>query len=166
MSTAARHLDTYWGRWHCAVTFFTTRAIGRLHPSWRVTMRFACLPGPYVGTWALFLFGAGLRFLQEGDPERFGQYGEVVITDLGQRLTTICGIAVFFSTLWLAHTSWERAIRRKRKRPLVELTQVEQFYGGAVFVRRIPRRVWDVADDGDRLIKPKWSLFVRHVPRG
>ena len=49
-------------------------------------MRFAYLPGSYVGTWALFLFGAGLRFLQEGDPERFGQYREVVITDLGQRL--------------------------------------------------------------------------------
>ncbi len=128
-------------------------------------MRFAYLPGSYVGTWALFLFGAGLRFLQEGDPERFGQYREVVITDLGQRLTTICGLVVFFSTLWLAHTSWERAIRQKRKRPLVELTQVEQFYGGAVFVRKIPRRVWDAAADGDRLVKPKWSLFVRHVPR-
>jgi hypothetical protein len=128
-------------------------------------MRYAWLPAPYLALWVTFLLGVVLRFLQARDPEEYDRYHGLGITDLGHRLTMTCGPLLFFATLWIAHVSWERVIRQKRKRPHVELTQVEQFYGGAVFVRKIPRRVWNAAGEGDRLIKPRWGLLVRHQPR-
>ncbi len=128
-------------------------------------MRYASLPAPYLGIWFPFLFGVVLRFLQNHDPEKYSHFGELRVPDLGRRLTEMCGPILFFATLWVAYSSWERVIWRKRKRPHVELTQVGRVYGGAVFVRKVPRRVWTAANEGDRLIKAKWSLFVRHQPR-
>ena len=128
-------------------------------------MRYVSLPASYLALWFVFLCGVVLRFLQNKDPMKYDQVGGVLITDLGRRLTQMCGPVLFLATLWIAYSSWERVVWRKRKRPHVELTQVGRVYGGAVFVRKLPGRVWDTAGEGDRLIKSKWGLFVHHQPR-
>ena len=118
-------------------------------------MRFTWLPRPVIFLWTMFLGSAALWQLQTRNPER---YNVRVILNLGQRSVVILGALTLIGMLWLFLDSWEQQIARKPKRGLVELTRIDRFYGGIVIVRTLPRRVWDAASEGDRLIKRSRSL--------
>jgi hypothetical protein len=111
----------------------------------------------------VLLLAAAAWRVQVLDPEKFNK-GMVV--NAGERVTILFAVLVGLTTVWLVTTSWEQHIHRKTRRPFAELSLVERFYGGTVFVRRLPRRVWNAAQNGDRLVKPAGSLLIRVLRRG
>lgn len=112
--------------------------------------------------WMLALLSGIFWYLQATEPER---YNLPLVIHLGHRLTIIFVFLAFVGTIGFMANSWEQHIHRKGKRPRVEVSLVERYYGGTIFERRLPRRVWDVAQEGDRLVKERWSLVVRLQPR-
>ena len=121
-------------------------------------MRYVWFPRVYAALWLLFLLSLGLYGLQVKKPQKYNR-GEW--TQLGQRMTMASGILLIGATLYVFGYSWEQQIVAKRKCPEVELVQRERSYGGTVFVRRLPRRIWKAVEEGDRLKKPAWSIVVR-----
>ena len=105
----------------------------------------------------MFLCSGTLWQLQTRNPEKFNIH---VIVNLGQRSLAILAGLVVLGTIWVVFDSWEQQIIRKPKPRLVELTRIDRFYGGIVFVRKLPRRVWDAAAEGDRLIKRSGTFFA------
>lgn len=121
-------------------------------------MSFMTFPRSLKALWlALAVSGVGW-YLQIADPERFNLQ---VVRGLGSRLTFGLGAFAFIGTVWFLANSWELQIRQKGKRPRVDVSLIERHYGGTVFERRLPRRVWDAAREGDRLTKDRWSFVVR-----
>ncbi len=120
-------------------------------------MRFAWLPRPYIFLWLLFLSSAALWQLQTRNPERFNLH---VILNLGQRSVAILLVLLVAGTLWVLFDSWEQQIMKKPRPRVVELARIDRFYGGTVIVRTLPRKVWDAASEGDRLLKRPGTLFA------
>jgi hypothetical protein len=121
-------------------------------------MAYLTFPRPLKALWFLFVVSIIGWYLQTTNPERFNL---PLIVNLGQRLTVGFGVIAFVGTVWFLAVSWEQQIRKKGKRPRVDVSLIERHYGGTVFERRLPRRVWDAAHEGDRLVKERWSFVVR-----
>ena len=125
-------------------------------------MRYAWFPRPYMSVWLMFLASAALWQLQTANPERFNIY---VIVNLGQRMTGMLGGLTVLGTVWLLFDSWEQQIVKKTRSTYVELARIDRFYGGIVYVRRVPKRVWAEASAGDLLIKRPWTIYAELVHR-
>jgi len=124
-------------------------------------MAYFIFPRPLKILWFLFALSGAGWYLQTTNPERFNL---PLIVNLGQRLTIGFAILALIGTVWFLANSWELQIQAKGKRPRVDVSLIERHYGGTVFERRLPRRIWDAAHEGDRLVKEPWSLVVRLQP--
>jgi len=116
------------------------------------------LPRLYRLLWLLLLASGVLWYLQISDPDK---YNIRLIFDGGRKLSTVFGIAVAIVTAWIVSVSWEQHVAGKGRRPTLELTLADRHYGGTVFVRRVPTRIWNAAEVGDRLVKSRWSVVIR-----
>ena len=125
-------------------------------------MRYVWLPQLYRIIALVFVASFVLYVLQVQNPDR---YNKGAVIDLGQRMTVASGGLLIVATFFVFGQAWEQQVIRKLKIPHVELSQRERSYGGTVFVRKLPRRIWKQINEGDRLIKPAWSLVVRVEPR-
>lgn len=125
-------------------------------------MTYFSFPRPLKVLWLLTGLSGVFWYLQTREPER---YNLPLVVNLGHRLTIGFAFLAFVGTIGYMANSWEQQIHKKGKRPRVDVSLVERHYGGTVFERRLPRRIWDVAQEGDRLVKERWSLRVRLRPR-
>lgn len=81
------------------------------------------------------------------------------------RAAIVLAVVVVIGLIWGIVGGWSQQIVRKTRRPGVDVTNVDRAYGGTVVGSRVPGRVWDTAGEGDMLVKPAGSLFVRLEPR-